>query len=233
MPDGSAASLAGLDPSPDELADLADVLAEMDIYPVELYSGDEDQDDAAGLAYEYGDGADLESIGAVVDLANLTEQQRLAEDELELPARAEDRTAWLLDRVARHTYTPPDYYRDPTDLAGGDPGYGCGIYDTETGRCSARYHQATCIETTRQSAATSDHEAVSQFRDVLMAGTRTAVELANRTGPGFDDLREDPGPADVETLAEMRRILGIGGRAGAPQPMRAAVTITPAELGGW
>jgi hypothetical protein len=228
--------LADLDPEPWELDALAGVMAELDAegWPEDGPTEDDGPwDDEAQLANAYGTDEDqLAAIGGMIDLAHLTEQQRLAEDELELPARAEDRTAWLLDRVARHTYTEHPVFRDPTDLANGEPGYGCGIYD-EHGRCAARFHLSTCLETVRGSAASGSHEAASRWKDTLLANTATAVELAtaHRYTEGVDDWLADPGPADVGTLAEMRKILGIGGRAGAPQPMRPAVQITPQELG--
>jgi hypothetical protein len=231
---------ADLDPTPDELAALAEVMAELGDYPPG-YDPPPDEDlgpwdDGLGgpaLAYEMDLAADPAEIGALLDLANTQDAQRLAEDELELPVKAEDRIAHLLDRASRHTYTPPAAFRDATDLANGDPGYGCGIYDADTGRCTARYHLSTCMETVRGSAATGNHEAASRFKDALLASTATAVELAtaHRYTEGVDDWLADPGPTDQPVYQAMREVLGLSGRQHRPEPMRPAAQITPAELG--
>jgi hypothetical protein len=172
----------------------------------------------------------LAEIGAVVDLAHLTEQQRLAEDDEPLPRKAEDRTAHLIDRIGRGTYTPPQMFREADDLSNGEPISGCGIVD-EFNRCSARFHDSGCVEVLRSSASSGSHEAVSQFKDVLMANTRTAIELATRTGPDFDDLLEDPGPTDQPTYQAMREVLGLSGKQSRPQPARRPATVTPGQLG--
>jgi hypothetical protein len=66
---------------------------------------------------------------------------------------------------------------------------------------------------------------------VLLSNTRTAIELASRTGPDFDDLLTEPGPTDVPTYQTMREVLGLSGRSHRPQPVRPAVQITPRQLG--
>jgi hypothetical protein len=193
--------LFDLQPTDAELDALDEVLAEVYGEADGLDYGGDDEDldgpwhDQAELANAYSTPEDqLAAIGGMIDLAQLTEAQRIEEDAEPLPVKAEDRIAHLMDRASRHTYTPPAAFRDATDLANGDPGYGCGIYDADTGRCTARYHSGTCIETTRQSAATSDHEAASQWKDTLMASTATAVELAtaHRYTEGVDDWLADP-----------------------------------------
>jgi hypothetical protein len=193
--------------------------------------------DLATAAYELGstglaadDHDQLAQIGETLDLSYATGATRLAEDAEPLPRRAEDRIARLLDRASAGTYTPPSYFRDPTDLANGDPVHGCGPLD-EFGRCGARFHDAYCFETVRTSAATSSHEAASQWKEQLLSNTATATELASRTGPGFDDLLEDPGPRDQATYQRMRELLGLSGKQSRPRPMRPAVTVTPQEMG--
>ena len=138
--------------------------------------------------------------------------------------------AHLIDRASRGTYTEHPAFRAAADLANGEPIHGCGPLD-EFGRCGSQFHSAYCFETVRTSAATGNHEAASQWRDALLSNTRTAIELASRTGPDFDDLLEDPGPHDQATYQRMRELMGISGRTGQPRPMRPAVQITPQELG--
>ena len=58
----------------------------------------------------------------------------------------------------------------------------------------------------------------------------SSIELATRTGPGFDDLLESGEPADSATYYELRKILGLQGKAG-PAYLRAAPQITRQELG--
>ena len=213
--------LAGLDATPAEREALAEALAELGEIPPGGYGGGELppgwDDEVDELANEYGldpGGLDLAAdpygYMQAVELANAAEAQRLAEDELELPVRVEDRIAHLIGRIDRGTYTPHPVLRDPDDLSNGTgPGYGCGqIYDPESGRCTARFHQAACIETVRTSAATGNHEAASQYRDALRRGTpaMAGVLLSNAEWP-----QEPDHPADTPTYREMRRILGLGG----------------------
>src|SRR5215475_12054787 len=60
--------------------------------------------------------------------------RRQAEDGVLLPRRTEDRMPWLLDRVARQTYTRPAMHQLP------EPSYGCGEVHDEYGRCRSRFH---------------------------------------------------------------------------------------------
>jgi hypothetical protein len=223
--------LSDLDPTEAELDTLDEVLAELDGYP----GGEDDGPwhDEAGLA---NDGLDsyelaaevqaeqLAAIGATIDLAYETERTRAAEDLQPLPRKAEDRTAHLLARIGRGTYTPGGYFRDPDDVAnaGEDAPYGCGLIDAETGRCGARYHSAHCIETVRSSAATGNEEAAHAWRGALLSSTETATELANarRYQGAWEDLLDADTPTDTDSYQAMREILGLSGPGGGPLPMR-------------
>ena len=80
-----------------------------------------------------------------------------------------------------------------------------------------------------------DVDDIDAWRSVLLAtsgrevGT-SAIDLATRTGPDFDDLLESPEPADQETYYAMRAALGIAHKPG-PVPLRPAPRITARELG--
>jgi hypothetical protein len=242
---------ADLLPSEDELQALAEVMAELDGIPPDYLPGEDGGEDDGpwhdqlGMASD--DGPDpyelaaevqveqLAAIGATVDLAYETERTRAAEDLQPLPRKAEDRTAHLLARIGRGTYTPGGYFRDPDDLAnaGDDAPYGCGLIDQETGRCAARYHDAGCTEVLRASAATGDEEAAHAWRGLLMSNTESAIELAasRRYADSWEDLLDAGTPTDLNSYTEMRRILGLTGPASGPQPMRPVRGSYADELG--
>jgi hypothetical protein len=123
--------LAGLDATPEELDILANVMAEVGDWPPAYDGGDLPpgwDDEIDELANEYGldpymgepvdlaaayatEADSLAELGGMIDLAHATEATRLAEDQLPLPRRAEDRMAQLLARIERGTYTLPAYFR--------------------------------------------------------------------------------------------------------------------------
>jgi hypothetical protein len=105
---------------------------------------------------------DLHEVNAVLDRALTAERIRQAEDSLPMPAEAEARLSYLLDRCARGTYTPSSYQMaNPASGAAAAlarhrwanaqpdyanaviPGSPCGVTDA-TGRCGARYHEHGC-----------------------------------------------------------------------------------------
>jgi hypothetical protein len=203
-PNGSSA-YADLGPTQAELDTLDQVIQEVLAGELGALPGDDEDGpwhDQAALA---GYASDR------IDLAYASEQQRQAEDGLPLPRLAEDRIEILLSRASRGTYTPPPVFREP------GPSHGCGTVD-EFGRCSARYHQGHCMETLRGSAATGDHTAARAWSQALLSNPSAAgVTLARADLQSWDDLL-DPGtgPTDTETLAVMRRQLGITGKADLP-----------------
>jgi hypothetical protein len=148
-----------------------------------------------------------------------------AEDSLPLPDRSEDRWAHLLDRVERGTFLPPAFYREPGRE------YGCGqIYD-DFGRCSARYHGATCMQADSAAAAVGGGESTGAWVRTLRRGAQvtTAAVLANET---VEDLLGPEGPADTETLQKMRKILGITGKADLPDRPDPSIYSTLTETMG-
>jgi hypothetical protein len=205
-PNGSSA-YADLLPTEQEMADLEQVIGEVLGEELgELPDGD------------YGPWRDdLSQIGAAVDMSVAAEHQRVIENAEPLPRRSEDRTEWLLSRATRGTLTPPTMYRAPLDLSQSSA---CDAHRDEFGRCGARFHQATCMETVRGEAATGTAQAVQAWNQVLMSNPSSAdVTLARADLQRWEDLL-DPGtgPADTETLSYMRRQLGIGGKTLPPRP---------------
>jgi hypothetical protein len=209
--------LADLQPSEAELAELADVMAEIEAEEA-LPDDYGPWDDSADLSNVY----DYSGAFAAVDAAGEAEAQRLAEDveaALERRPSFQTRMDRALDRIGRGTYTTPAYYREP------EPSYGCGQGYDDFGRCAARFHQASCLETARGEAATGSARAVEAWNHTLLANQEAApIDLA---APALDTSWEDllgpdggPGaPADLETLNAMREMLGISSRE-LPNPAR-------------
>ena len=215
-------ALADLSPTDAELADLADVM--MDLGDVdglaELFS---EMDGADPGSYLDGytdpdlqaelDAAEAELANAGYELASLDLSQplpnlaaadaaRYAEDAAGMPWASEDRTAYLLDRIERGTYTPG------ADLS--NASHGCGPLD-DFGRCSSRFHDALCFETARGEAATGSAVAIEAWRDTLLSGHQaaSAVQLANEQLAGAADAAASQ-VHDQGTYAAMRGILGLG-----------------------
>lgn len=183
-----AASIADLDPTPDELADLADVLAEV---------GDDGLDDGDD------DGsAQLAAISEAIELSNARRLAREREDGQPVPRRSEDRIAHLLKRVEHGTYT---------ELAQADDGaHGCGPLD-EFGRCSSPFHSGYCYETFRGESATGSAQAAEAWRSTLLGNQQAAIELANAQAELDAEVDEAlAGPNDLASYHAMRGILGLG-----------------------
>jgi hypothetical protein len=217
---GDGPDLSGLYPTPWELEQLDQALAEIgDGEPPDDYAGWDD------LANEY----DLAAVGELVDAAGNAEALRREQDlEDALTPRRNwyDKWARAVDRIESGSYTTPSYYREP------EPEYGCGIYSELDGRCSARYHtNPACIEVLRHSAATSDATAAREWNRTLNRNqaAASALQLANRTGMDWDEQLGSQ-PNDLETLDAMRALLGIGGRE-LTQPARADAGTLRADLG--
>ncbi len=206
-----ATTLADLNPSPEELAELADVLGEVeadgwdDADPG--YYGELDPETGLPpeLANTYGQGS-YDVLSAVSDSIELANQRAAAAAELSavpLPRRSEDRMAQLLDRAAAGMY----------DLSTPDGStHGCGPLD-EFGRCSSPFHAGECFETFRGEPIGSTPEAMDAWRDTLLSNGRAAVELANaNTELAMQADETLAGPNDLATYHAMRQLLGIGGR---------------------
>jgi hypothetical protein len=133
---------------------------------------------------------DLHEVNRVLDLAAEAEMTRQAEDAAPMPAEAEARLSYLLDRCRRGTYTPSSYQMaNPASGAAAAlahhrwasaqpdyanaviPGSPCGEPDL-TGRCMERYHQHGCsaiaspdIATVLQSGGAYDRLASQPWLD--------------------------------------------------------------------
>lgn len=215
----SGYGLAGLDATDAELADLADVLTELgdadglgemyddgpadpDGYELEDALAAEVEAAEAELSNSGYDLSQLADVGATIDLSTATAAQRHAEDAQGMPAETEARTAHLLSRVERGTYTPPQH-----DDASGS----CGPRD-DFGRCAARYHDAGCLTVLAAEAANGSAESALAWRQQLLSnhGSTRALQLANEQLAVQD---ESAGAAIVRSSAAyqgMRGILGIG-----------------------
>ena len=177
---GGLYDLSALDP---------DLQAELDAAEAEL----------AAAGYALGSlpaGQPLPDLGAA-------EAQRLAEDAQGMPMDTEARTAYLLGRIERGTYTPPQ----PAD----DAAHGCGPLD-DFGRCSARFHDAYCFETARGEAVNgASPEAMDAWRGALLSGHQAAAalqlangQLAAQTAAAASRVH------DTGTYQAMRAVLGLG-----------------------
>ena len=116
--------------------------------------------------------AQFAQIQQSIELANLTDELRIAEDAEDagrgLPRLAEDRLSHLLGRIGRGSYTPqtPPGFALPPSHAGhpgpaGQPN--CGPSDPEFGYCMNRQHTAGC------SSLVSTSEAAQVIREPLRA----------------------------------------------------------------
>lgn len=205
-------TLADLDPSPEELGVLAEVLGE-----VEADSWDDadpgyygELDPETGLPPElanvYGQDS-YDVLTAVSDSIELANQRAAAAAELSavpLPRRSEDRLAQLLDRTAAGMY-------DLSTPDGTEPV--CGQGRDEFGRCRAKYHDAACMEVFRGEPTAGSAQAMDAWRDTLLSNGRAAIELANASAE-LDAQADEAlnGPNDLATYHAMRQLLGIGGR---------------------
>jgi len=179
---------ADLYPTPEELADLDQVLDEVDALE-ELGMLDDGPD--AGWDGEDGYSPTLQGLSDTLDHVQGSEQLRQSYDGLPLPRTSEERFAQALGRVAEGSYTPGPMYRAP------QPSHGCGTVD-DFGRCSARYHQPHCIETTRHDAASAGGEASHRWRETLITNQAVSAALDDAI-----DALDDPGPGPAyEALAE-------------------------------
>jgi hypothetical protein len=220
----TASDIAGLDPSPQDLCDLDDVLAEVEAEESAGMFGDGEVDDlwddTAQLANGYGDYADIElagdfgELGAIHDLAAGHQQQVIAEDIEDQLARrptTEARIARAVNRLSRGTYMPAGMYasRDPD---GQFAGRSCdGSVADAYGNCGARFHQSSCIHTVRQAAATGSHDAALAWNRTLNRGV-SSLEVAALANELDDELAEAASePADQQTYWAMRSALGLPG----------------------
>jgi hypothetical protein len=219
-------AFAGLDPSPQDLEDLAEVMAEIDGEQAAVEAGayswpeDDGLDGATGLS-SYGYGAielagDFGELDAIMDRAAGHQQQVIAEDvedQLARRPRFEDKIARAVDRLSRGTYLPQGMYAQGRDPSGQFAPVGCGRLDTY-GRCSSRYHDGGCMEPVRSSAATGDGYTVERWNETLRRGTPAAVAMAFARSAA-EDYGEDGeviGPGNVtdwNTYIAMRQAIGF------------------------
>jgi hypothetical protein len=89
------------------------------------------------------------------------------------------------------------------------------------------------METVTGSAATGDATAARAWRQELQAtSSRADVTLARADLQSWDDLLSpETGPSDTETLAYMRRQLGISGKQDLPHPARPGPGTLAQEVG--
>lgn len=208
---------ADLDPSPQELADLDEVLAEVDagdgLPPGEDYGPWDDEtglDPQTGLPpelanvydAELGRGDQLGAISAAIELANGQAQARHELSGQPLARKAEDRLAQLLDRAGSGFYT------DLSNDDGTEPA--CGAGRDEFGRCRARFHSGECFETFRGEPIASSPETQDAWRSTLLANHQVAIELSNAQDALDAADAELGGPADQATYRQMRQILRLG-----------------------
>lgn len=197
--------LYDLKPTEQELAELAEVLDEVEAEE----GGYGPWDDSSELANVY----DYSGAFAAVDAAGEAEAARQSE---EVEDRQERRPSFqaridrALGRIARGTYLPPAWGREP------EPSYGCGQGYDDFGRCAARFHtNAACLETARDEAATGSARAVEAWRTQLLANQATSgIDLtAQALDTAWEDLLAPDGgpgvPSDLGTLQAMREMLGI------------------------
>lgn len=209
-------TLADLHPTPEDLAELAEVLSEVEAESygpagLDAYS----YDDAGPDGLDYGDPDDpatyeqaalssggydvLSDITASIELANQRALARQALERQPLPRRSEDRMAALLARAAAGSY----------DLSQPQE-HGCGPLD-EFGRCAGRYHDGGCFETYRGEVATGSARGAEAWRATLLANHQAAIELANAQGELDREVDGAlAGPDDAGTYHAMRAVLGLG-----------------------
>jgi hypothetical protein len=192
--------------------------------------GDEDGGDGYGPWRD--EAALLEEIGGQVDdhvtRAAVTAEQD-SEDAVWYARRpsAEARAARALDRIGSGTYTTPEYYRGGRDTTGRYAS-ACGEPD-DFGRCSARFHSASCHVVTDEAAATGSAEEAEAWSATLTAyqqppGVAGAEELglANPadpqpgTGDMWADLIDPAGEPGSATPGLHARLLHYMGEADAP-----------------
>jgi hypothetical protein len=222
---GNGDWLAGLDATDEERLAFLEVLDEVEAEEAGQpppYGGDDD-DEPDGPWHDQ-----LHAVTAAVDTAYAADAQRAAEDitdSLDRRPSAEAKMARAIRRVEAGTYLPPDYFRPARD-AGGRFSASCGEPD-EFGRCSARYHAASCHVITEEAAATGSPESARAWDDVLSrhvpasgTGTASALWLASPSGPQpgeagdtWADLLRGDGLAVADVHAAMLAELG---EAGAP-----------------
>jgi hypothetical protein len=189
---------ADLDPTPEELADLDEVLDEIEL---EEAAGLLDEDDELpGEAPWQDQAAEFEALEATLDAQQGSEQLRHSYEGLPLPRTSEERFAQAMGRVAEGSYTPGPMYRPP------EPSHGCGTLD-DFGRCSARFHEATCMQADSSAAAVGGGEASGAWVRTLLGNQETASALAEAS----EVLGDVPsgGPADPAAYEAMREHLGL------------------------
>jgi hypothetical protein len=218
-------ALADLLPTEHELAELAEVMAEIEDEGDDGYGPWDDQADLSNV-YDY---SGLGRAAAALDATMDAEAGRLGEDIQDAIAgtrrpKFEDKRARAFDRLARGSYAPSGVYAMARDGGGAFASGACGDDLDAFGRCASCFHQVGCREVTRQEAAVGSARAVEAWRDQLLANQETSgIGLA---APALDTSWEDllgqdggPGvPADWSTIAEMRRILGLPASRELPNP---------------
>jgi hypothetical protein len=184
---------ADLDPTPEELADLDEVLDEIELEEAAGLTGD-DPDEAPWD----GQAAQLADLNATLDAQQGSEHLRQSWDGLPLPRTSEERFAQALGRIAEGSYTPGPMYRSPV------PSYGCGTVD-DFGRCSARYHQATCMQADHHAAAAGGGESTEAWVGTLLENQAVSDALDEET----EALDELDAPGDPDGTWALREQLGL------------------------
>jgi hypothetical protein len=126
---------------------------------------------------------DVSHLNAMLDAQQGNEQLRQIRDAEALPKGDEARFARGMSRVAEGSLTPGPMYREPA------LSYGCGTVD-DFGRCSARYHQATCMQANHHAAAAGGGEASEAWVGTLLENQAVSDALGEET----EELLADPGP---------------------------------------
>jgi hypothetical protein len=171
---------ADLDPTPEELADLDDVLDEVDA----LEAGGMLDDEEFGPWQDEQAPPDVSSLNATLDGIQHNEQLRQSYEGLPLPKGDEARFAQALGRIAEGSYVPGPMYRAP------QPSHGCGTLD-EFGRCSARYHTSpTCMQADAHAAAAGGGESTETWVGTLLGNQEVSDALGEQTEAL--DAPEDP-----------------------------------------
>src|SRR6266516_1214928 len=131
--------LYDLEPTDAELAELAEVMAEIEAEGDD-YGPWDDQADLTNDVYDFS-GA-IEALDATGEAG----AQRLGEElEDRLAVRPSFQSRWdrAMQRISSGTYTPSPYYRPA------EPETACHAHRDAYGRCGARFHSPLCIETAR------------------------------------------------------------------------------------
>jgi hypothetical protein len=197
----AVSEFADLDPTPEELADLDEVLDEIE---AEEAAGLLDDDELPGEGPwqdAYGPEPTLEGLSATLGSAQGNEAARQSWEGVPLPRTSEERFAQAMGRVAEGSYVPGVMYRPP------EPSHGCGTLD-EFGRCAARYHTSpTCMQADAAAAAAGGGESSDAWRRALLRNQETASALAEASavlddgGPG--------GPASPGAYEQIAQHLGL------------------------